>query len=87
MTPFVIAPWPRTFSISVPITGKRVPGKASCQRINIIRQKPKSKKISPLMPVLDADHLVIGRDDVLPPEGQLVMIVLCVVVGIVRGVM
>ncbi len=54
------------------------------QRLARIRQLPahqhhqtkaEEQEDQPADPVLDADHLVIGRDDVLPPERKFVVIV------------
>ena len=33
---------------SVPMSGSALPGKASCQRISIISQKPKNRNSSPV---------------------------------------
>ncbi len=49
-------------------------------------RKTEEKKDQSADPVLDPDHLVIGRDDVLSPERKFVVIVPGIVMRVVFGV-
>ena len=48
-------------------------------------RKAEEQKDQPGDAVLDADHLVIGRENVLPPKTKLVMIVPMLVLVVVMG--
>ena len=67
------------------MTGSACPGYASCQRINIMRRETEEEKDQAAKSILDADDLVVGRENVFSPEAELVVLVLIVVMWIVRG--
>ena len=52
------------------------PGYASCQRISIIKTKSEEQENRPVKAVLDADHLMVGGENVFSPKPELVMLVL-----------
>jgi hypothetical protein len=43
-------------------------------------REPEKEEDEPGNAVLDSDHLVVGRDDVLPPKGEFVVVVSVIVV-------
>ena len=61
-------PAPSSLSSSGPTSGIAWPGCAICQRIIIIRQKAEQQKTQRRQAVLNADDLVIGRENVRAPE-------------------